>query len=212
MYLTRMELNTRNMDTIRLLGSQEKIHGMVESGFSGERKRNLWRLESLGDRLYLLILSPDRPDLSSGVRRYGFPDDENAYQTKDYTPLLGRVKNDTWWHFKLVANPTKSVVSTQGERGHVKAYCSLKYQEEWLLNRAQKHGFELLPENFQIIQRSWHIFRKGKEQGKNRVSIKGVTYEGILKVCDEDKFKELLVTGIGRGKAYGMGLLTIVHV
>ena len=35
-----MELNTRNMDTIRLLGSQEKIHGMVESGFSGERKRN----------------------------------------------------------------------------------------------------------------------------------------------------------------------------
>ena len=54
--------------------------------------------------------------------------------------------------------------------------------------------------------------RKGKEQGKNRVSIKGVTYEGILKVCDEDKFKELLVTGIGRGKAYGMGLLTIVHV
>ena len=68
MYLTRMELNTKNMDTIRLLGSQEKIHGLVESGFLGERKRNLWRLEYLGDRLYLLILSPDRPDLSIGVR------------------------------------------------------------------------------------------------------------------------------------------------
>ena len=39
MYLTRMELNTKNMDTIRLLGSQEKIHGLVESGFLGERKR-----------------------------------------------------------------------------------------------------------------------------------------------------------------------------
>ena len=60
------------------------------------------------------------------------------------------------------------------------------------------------------------IFRSlretGKEQGKNKVSIKGVTYEGILKVCDEEKFKELLVAGIGRGKAYGMGLLTIVHI
>ena len=212
MYLTRMELNTKNMDTIRLLGSQEKIHGLVESGFLGERKRNLWRLEYLGDRLYLLILSPDRPDLSIGVRRYGFPDDENAYQTKDYTPLLERVKNDTWWHFKLVANPTRSVASTPGERGKVKAHCSLKYQEEWLLDRAQKHGFELLPENFQIVERDWHIFRKEKEQGKNKVSIKGVTYEGILKVCDEEKFKELLVEGIGRGKAYGMGLLTIVHI
>lgn len=39
-----------------------------------------------------------------------------------------------------------------------------------------------------------------------------MTYEGILKVCDEEKFKELLVAGIGRGKAYGMGLLTIVHI
>ena len=70
--------------------------------FQEKEKRNLWRLESLGDRLYLLILSSDRPDLSSGVRRYGFPDDENAYQTKDYTPLLGRVKMIpggilSWW-------------------------------------------------------------------------------------------------------------------
>lgn len=111
-----------------------------------------------------------------------------------------------------MANPTRSVASTPGERGKVKAHCSLKYQEEWLLDRAQKHGFELLPENFQIVERDWHIFRKGKEQGKNKVSIKGVTYEGILKVCDEEKFKELLVAGIGRGKAYGMGLLTIVHI
>ena len=212
MYLTRMELNTKNMDTIRLLGSQEKIHGLVESGFLGERKRNLWRLEYLGDRLYLLILSPDVPDLSSGVGRYGFPDDESAYQTKDYTPLLERVKSDTWWHFKLVANPTKSVARTPGERGQVKAHMTLKSQEEWLLSRATKHGFELLPENFQIVQRGWHIFSKGKDKGKKRVSINGVTYEGILKVCDEDKFKELLTGGIGRGKAYGMGLLTIVHI
>ena len=53
-----------------------------KDGFSGERKRNLWRLESLGDRLYLLILSSDRPDLSSGVRRYGFPDDEKRLSDK----------------------------------------------------------------------------------------------------------------------------------
>ena len=77
MYLTRMELIQKIWIpyAFRLTG---KIHGLVESGFSGERKRNLWRLEYLGDRLYLLILSPDRPDLSIGVRRYGFPDDEKC--------------------------------------------------------------------------------------------------------------------------------------
>lgn len=172
MYLTRMELNTKNMDTIRLLGSQEKIHGLVESGFSGERKRNLWRLEYLGDRLYLLILSPDRPDLSIGVRRYGFPDDENAYQTKDYTPLLERVKNDTWWHFKLVANPTRSVASTPGERGKVKAHCSLKYQEEWLLDRAQKHGFELCRKIFRSLRETGIFSEKGRNRERTRSVLK----------------------------------------
>ena len=40
MYLTRMELNTKNRDTMHLLSSPEKIHGLVESAFQGERKRN----------------------------------------------------------------------------------------------------------------------------------------------------------------------------
>ena len=73
MYLTRMELNTKNRDTMHLLSSPEKIHGLVESAFQGERKRNLWRIERLRGKMYLLILSPDQPDLKDGVERYGFP-------------------------------------------------------------------------------------------------------------------------------------------
>ena len=51
MYLTRMELNTKNRDTMHLLSSPEKIHGLVESAFQGERKRNLWRIERLRGKL-----------------------------------------------------------------------------------------------------------------------------------------------------------------
>ena len=81
MYLTRMELNTKNRDTMHLLSSPEKIHGLVESAFQGERKRNLWRIERLRGKLYLLILSPDQPDLKDGVERYGFPQYPEACQT-----------------------------------------------------------------------------------------------------------------------------------
>ena len=161
MYLTRMELNTKNRDTMHLLSSPEKIHGLVESAFQGERKRNLWRIERLRGKLYLLILSPDQPDLKDGVERYGFPQYPEACQTKDYMPLLMRVKKDTWWHFKLVANPTRSCSLAEGERGHVKAHTSVHFQKEWLLKRAEKHGFELLPENFQVWQSDWKIFEKG---------------------------------------------------
>ena len=193
-----------------LLTSPEKIHGLVESAFLGERKRNLWRLEKLNGRLYLLILSPDKPDLSVGVERYGFPNQPESCQTKSYETLLNRVKNDTWWHFKLVANPTQSRLTEGMKRGQVKAHTSIRFQEEWLLSRAEKHGFKLTPENLQVLQSDWKIFGKGKEQNKNRVCIKGVTYEGILQVSDAELFKKLLVSGIGRGKAYGMGLLTII--
>ena len=42
--------------------------------------------------------------------------------------------------------------------------------------------------------------------------LREATYEGVLTVTDVDKFKELLCNGIGRGKAYGMGLLTVMRL
>ncbi len=39
-----------------------------------------------------------------------------------------------------------------------------------------------------------------------------VSYEGLLKVSDADLFKKLLVNGIGKEKAYGMGLMTVIPV
>ena len=41
MYLTRMELNTKNMDTIRLLGSREKIQGFFKGDFR-EKEREIY--------------------------------------------------------------------------------------------------------------------------------------------------------------------------
>ena len=71
-----------------------------------------------------------------------------------------------------MANPTRSVASTPGERGKVKAHCSLKYQEEWLLDRAQKHGFELLPENFRSLRETGIFSEKGRNRERTRSVLK----------------------------------------
>ena len=39
-----------------------------------------------------------------------------------------------------------------------------------------------------------------------------VTFEGILEISDEEVFKQTLVDGIGREKAYGCGLLTLARL
>ena len=37
------------------------------------------------------------------------------------------------------------------------------------------------------------------------------SFEGLLRVTDAALFREALTRGIGRGKAYGLGLLTLMR-
>ena len=50
-----------------------------------------------------------------------------------------------------------------------------------------------------------------KKTGKRAVALLSVTFDGILTVADPELFRKALVSGIGRGKAYGNGLLTITR-
>lgn len=45
-----------------------------------------------------------------------------------------------------------------------------------------------------------------------KVKLLAVTYEGILTVTDADALRNALVNGIGREKAYGMGLMTLAGI
>ena len=68
MYLSRVELDPTRRSTMTALAAPQKFHGAVESAFSGERRRRLWRLDRLGEKLYLLLLSEEMPDLSGVVQ------------------------------------------------------------------------------------------------------------------------------------------------
>jgi CRISPR system Cascade subunit CasE len=61
-----------------------------------------------------------------------------------------------------------------------------------------------------IEEVSWHQFYKGGDS-RRRVSLLAVTFEGKLVVTDAAMFRETLVQGIGRGKAYGMGMMTVIR-
>jgi CRISPR system Cascade subunit CasE len=101
--------------------------------------------------------------------------------------------------------------SRENGRGKILAHITTAHQEEWLINRSEKNGFKLADEEWLVTESRWYIFKKNKEQ-KNKVKLLSVTYEGILTVTDADAFRNALVNGIGREKAYGLGLMTIVGV
>lgn len=214
MYLTRMELDLTSRNTMRMLNSPGIIHGTVERAFPGERKRRLWRIDRLGGKLYLMILSEDKPDLTSASLQYGIPGRDPAWETRNYDQLLNRIREGSVWHFRLVANPTlcsyQRGENGEKKRGKVMAHVSVPYQSEWLIRQAEKYGFKAEKDDFRVVASKWENFEKGGDV-RYKVALRGVTYEGLLTVEDAQKFKDMLVSGMGRGKAYGMGLMTIVH-
>ena len=211
MYLSRVELDVTRRATMRALAAPQMLHGAVERSFSGERRRRLWRLDRLGNKLYLLLLSEDRPNLSVIGSQFGPLSGNGEAAIKVYDQLLNRITPGSTWQFRLTANPTRSCgqKGDHDSRGKVYAHCTVAYQQQWLLERAEKHGFSLSLDEFTVTDCRWLQFRKGTESGRP-VSLLSVTYEGILRVTDPDRFRALLTSGIGRGKAYGLGLMTVI--
>lgn len=87
MFLSRVPLDLHKRATVIALANPQRFHGAVEQAFPGERRRRLWRLDPLGEKLYLMILSEDTPDLSAIEEQFGAGE---PGETKSYDPLLER--------------------------------------------------------------------------------------------------------------------------
>lgn len=209
MYLSRIKLNISLRKTMQALAAPNLFHGAIESAEAGERTRKLWRVDTLYGEKYLLVLSEEKIDLSSVAEQFGY----SEYECKKYDGLLERITNGSRWQFRLVANPTVQTKQrhTENGRGKVLAHISTQYQEKWILQKAEKNGFSLSDGEWLVTGTRWYIFKKNKEQN-HKVKLLSVTYEGTLTVTDADTFKKALSAGIGREKAYGMGMLTVVGV
>ncbi len=213
MLLSRIKLDPRRRETMKALASPNLLHGAVERSFSGPRERRLWRVDALAGNTYLLLLSRGSPDLTALFRQFGPEGAEPAWETKDYAPLLARISKGSRWHFRLVANPTVSKARETGTapRGKVYGHITPEYQKKWLWDRAENRGFSLDGDAFQVVHSQWLRFRKGSDGGRP-VTLLSVTYEGLLTVSDPELFRQALTGGLGRGRAYGLGMLTVAGI
>ncbi len=208
MYLSRVEIDTGNRQKIQDLTHLGAYHSWVEDSFpeekkSGERSRKLWRLDHLYGKIWLLVQSEKKPDLMS-LEKYGV---KNSAETKDYTPFLQKLENGEPYRFKVVINPVHSVSQGLGLRGKVYPEITENKQLEYLEKRADKYGFSLLENQYQITDRSFELLKKNQEKP---LRLCRVTVEGKLVVTNVGLFRDSLVKGIGRKKAYGFGLMTVI--
>lgn len=209
MYLTRAKLDIYKRETQLALSASGRFHGAIERAFEQKQNRNLWRIDKLRGEYYILILSEEVPNLKDFMEQFG--DSKSPAETKEYDVLLNKIMDHSVWHFRMVANPTHSVKTKSG-RGKVMAHVTPEHQMEWLKTKAAANGFELVDDNCFVLANEWKNFYKNAREKDMRVRLMLVAFEGILRVTDVDAFRNALISGIGRGKAYGAGMLTISKI
>ncbi|MFC6180754.1 type I-E CRISPR-associated protein Cas6/Cse3/CasE [Lactiplantibacillus daowaiensis] len=220
MYLSRAEIDVKNRYKTKDLTHLGAYHNWVEQSFPDEiaaekRTRHLWRIDVLAGKQYLVVLSEVEPDPKK-LAMYAVP---GTVITKSYDKFLNQIKTGQLMRFRLTANPTRTVTQPGKKQGRVVPHITMTQQCQWLIDRAEKSGFNLVdqvdvanPEQtatpaFSVVNRDWPMLHRKVGRG---VRLSRVTFEGLLRVSDVATFKQTLTQGIGREKAFGMGLMTVI--
>ena len=197
MYLTKVNLDLYKRETNIAIYNREILHSMIENCFSGERQHPLWRLEKTMSGYSILMLSHSIPNLTSLENRVGQGDGK----TINYDPYLKRVcENGRILNFRISVNP---VVTKDGKRIPLNLRRTENYEycaEDWFRSHMKMYGAEIL---------SMEYVDAGIMRIKNKGRLFKVTYQGMLRVEDANKIHELLEHGLGHGKAYGCGMLSV---
>jgi CRISPR system Cascade subunit CasE len=211
MYLSRLMLNPRSRRVQREIAEPYQMHRSLMRSFPDdidrEKDRVLFRVDTdlrTGVPTVLLqsTLEPRWDWLEEeGARRYLLRPPET--KTFDLNLAPGQVLA-----FRLRANPTVKRKCDDGRRRRIGLYRE-EEQQEWLERKAEQGGFRLLSvraQNAPDVDGWAH-----HDDAKHRLKLFAIQFEGLLQVADPDRLRETVRQGIGSGKGFGFGLLSLAR-
>ena len=210
MYLSRLILNPRNRRVQKEIADPYQMHRSIMHAFAddleAESERVLFRLDSprRGVAVSLLVQSLAMPDWSwlaeDRARGYLLPTNEPNPWVKEFHLEL---KPDQVLAFRLRGNPT---VKRQGKR--LGLYRD-EEQRQWLERKAEHGGFEIIgarASNHKVVTGTIH-----RDSGTEALRLLSVHFDGLLRVTDPRRLRQTVKVGVGSGKAFGFGLLSLAR-
>lgn len=206
MYLTKLTLDPRHPGARRDLADAYEMHRTLARAFASDEStppaRFLWRLEPprSGEVPSDVLVQSGMPGRWSVVEALdGYT---RALQPNKPVDLDMFVRGGMEYRFRLVANPT---VTRDGKR------LGLLREEEqlaWLSRQGGRHGFSVV-DVIRLVSG-----RLGTRNGRDRpgLTLQSVGFEGLLTIEDPGKVAGALTGGIGHGKAFGLGMLSLALV
>ncbi len=229
MYLSRLVLNPRSQAVRRDLTDCQGMHRtlmsafpLVQGGEGVEKARAehgvLYRLETdpRTGRLILLVQSREEPNWSALPPRYLQPGHALSNPAcKSVAGIYASIGAGMQLAFRLRANPTRKVDTKSAPGGQRRngRRVSLVLDDdpdsrlrEWLDRKAAAGGFRVV--NAEIRSEGPDSKSTGSHPA-GPLTLRAVWFSGLLLVTDPDLFRSTLAAGIGPGKAYGFGLLSV---
>ncbi|WP_120996658.1 type I-E CRISPR-associated protein Cas6/Cse3/CasE [Stutzerimonas urumqiensis] len=203
MFLTRLALDPRSAQARRDLSSPYDLHRTLVRAFVRDAEqtppRFLWRLEPGGawDAPVVLVQAQAEPDWSALTALPGYL--KGAPETK-HVDVERFVQAGGRYRFRLLANPT---VTREGKRYGLATETA---QLDWLGRQGARLGFAVES----VLVTSSDLLETRKRD--MRISLQRACYEGLLWPNDVSLLAGALQSGIGPGKAFGCGLLSLARI
>lgn len=209
LWLTRILPDPRNRDARTDAGSAVEMHHRLMALFpddvpSTEARRELgilFRVEPAPTGHQILLQSTHQPNLTHLPPGYGHA------QTKNLTPLLAALRCDLTVRYRIAANPIRKPGHTTRELYNLRSVVPLtgRAAEEWWLRQAEAAGLKAMTVHAVALDAA----RGSRRQDGHRVKHARTQFDGTAIVTDPDLLRARIVEGIGKGKAYGCGLLSL---
>jgi CRISPR system Cascade subunit CasE len=204
-FLSKLSLDLGNPKLRSVLVNHYELHRTLLRAFPErlpESERVLYRMEisqQSGLQIPVLVQSCCEPDWDSLVKA-GIC--QSPAQVKAYEPAFqaGQVLV-----FRLLGNPTMRLKQSRKRIGIYHKTGAA----DWLGRKARTGGFELL--DVSINMQGMRTGIKYEKSKKNTLKHYGVLFEGKLIVSDSEIFRQTIYQGIGSGKAFGYGLLSVAR-
>lgn len=194
MYLSQLRLNPSSRRVQSDLMAAYGLHQSVLAIFSPKKDdRILYRLETDPITAAPIILA-------QSIKCVPKPTD-NDYLLEWHSKPLNSIQLTGVMSFRLRANPT----ATKNGRRYGLYYHNVL--QDWITRQLKAAGCAMLQVAITPMQPIQDVKRKNGRSHHLNISV--VQYEGRLKVEDSDLLWNALAQGIGPGKAFGCGLLSL---
>ena len=191
-------------DSVRL---HKRVMSLFPDGTGSQARSRygvLFRMEDTSAGPQLLLQSTHEPDLTVLPRGY------DQAQSRPLDPLLDALRPGLTIRYRCVASPVRKPGATARAAYHLPKVVALSgaAADDWWIRQSEASGIITHKAHSHPVDAARGT-RTPDDKPPQHIRHARTCFEGTATIADPERLRLKIAEGIGRGKAYGCGLLTI---